>query len=359
MGYRLRYIWLLVLGWMSLGTIQAEYKVTLKESSSGNKHVTAFVEGVKVDFTFDTGCSSLTVNRDIFENLVKKGAVQWSDLSEVSEAELANGEMHDVRTFTIKYLKIGDYVMRNVRASLGVNDRPDADPLFGQSIFGRLESYTIRGNEWIFTPKPEDEQKALALAGQFCNDTTFAANKRMADALRPFAERLSPRHLIIYAQALEYSNLDGEAIPVYEQLLKNTAYFDEEGKIQKRLLNARLNYADQLYNKEAYAECEEALKTLMRESKKEPVYERGLEYAYSTLCYLYWQTKEYSKAEQATLNYANYLLAPHTWEWLEHHAIEPNADLARLLEHLGKWYRHNDNEEKAKKYEKLAKNAGL
>lgn len=341
-------------------TKAGEHRVALKESLSGNKYMTAYVDGVKVNFTLDTGCSSLSINQLLFEELVRKGVVQWSDLSEVGEAELANGEMHDVRHFTVKRLQLGDYVFHNVRASLGVNDRADADPLLGQTVLNRCTYYTVRDGMFAFEPKQEAEQQALYFCDMHHSDTSLAVNRQMVEKLRPYEARLSARYMVIYGQALEVIDEEKHAIPLYEQLLQSGAYEDADGALFRRKVNAKTNYADQLYNAEAYEECEKILYEVLREARQtEPVFKNGLDYAYSTLCYLYWQIKEYDKAEQTTLRYVEHVITPHTWEYLESHSIEPNADLARLLHHLSLWHGHQDHPTEAERYEKMAKNAGL
>ena len=81
MGYRLRVIVVVLCSIVVWTTKAVEHRVALKESLSGNKYMTAYVDGVKVNFTLDTGCSSLSINQLLFEELVRKGVVQWSDLS--------------------------------------------------------------------------------------------------------------------------------------------------------------------------------------------------------------------------------------------------------------------------------------
>lgn len=339
--------------------VRAEYQMQLQGTLSGNQRLTAVVDGEEVNFTFDTGCSSLTINQVLFDELVRKGVVKRSDLSETCEAEMANGEMHDVRYFTIKSLKMGDYVWHNVRASVGVHDRPDADPLLGQAILSRCEYFAISNGVLVFEPKPDDVQQAIYYCDMHHTDTTFAGNQKLEEKMRPYLASFSPRYLIFYAQALEYINQERQAIPIYEQLLQSDTYYDEEGKVFRQKVNAKVNYADQLYNAEAYDECEKVLHDILREAPlTQPVYEHGMEYAHSTLCYLYWQTKEYDKAEQATMQYADYLLAPKTWQYLETHVITPNKDLARLLHHLSQWHAYKENEQKAALYDKMAKHAG-
>lgn len=354
-----RNIVILVLCSLFVWTARAEeHSVPLQESMSGNKHLIAYADGVKVRFTFDTGCSSLTINKVLFEELVRKGMVKWSDLSDIGEAELANGEMHDVRYFTIKRLQIGDYTMRNVRASLGVHDRADADPLLGQGVLNRFNAYLIQDGKLYFDPRPDEIQQAMYFCDIHHADTTFAMNQQIVNKLQPYINQLGNRYRIMYVQALEYTNREDIAIPLYQQLLTDGTYEDEDGSLFKRKLNAMVNYAEQLYHAERYAECEEVLFDLRHESQlQDPVYERGLRYAHSTLCYVYWQTKEYDKAEQATMDYVEYVVAPHEWKWLLNHKIAANDDLVKLLHHLAKWYRYNDNEEKAKQFDKMAKNA--
>ena len=60
------YIVIVVLCSLFVGTTWAkEYSVPLQESMSGNKHLVAYADGVKGRFTFDTGCSSLTINKTL------------------------------------------------------------------------------------------------------------------------------------------------------------------------------------------------------------------------------------------------------------------------------------------------------
>ena len=353
------YIVIFVLCSLFVGTTRAkEYSVPLQESMSGNKHLVAYADGVKVRFTFDTGCSSLTINKTLFEELVRKGMVKWSDLSDLAEAELANGEMHDVRYFTIKRLQIGDYTMRNVRASLGVNDRADADPLLGQGVLNRFNAYLVQDGKLYFDPRPEEMQQAMYFSDIHHSDTTFAVNQQIVNKLQPYINQLGNRYRIIYGQALEYTNREDIAIPLYRQMLNGGAFEDEDHSLFQRKLNAMVNYAEQLYHAERYTECKEVLLDLKHESQlPDPVYERGLRYAHSTLCYVYWQTKEYDQAEKATMDYVEYVVAPHEWRWLLNHKIAANDDLVKLLRHLAKWYRYNDNEEKAQQFDKMAKNA--
>lgn len=336
----------------------AEYSVPMMEALSGAKSVYASVEGLKVLFTFDTGCSSLLLNQNIFNELVRMGAVRREDLSAESEAELANGESHLVRNFTIPRLKIGGCVLHNVRASVGVYDRPDADPLLGQAVLERFRSYTISNGRLSFDAKPEGEQQALALASSLRSDTTRNGNRQIVNALKPYKDRLSPRYLLLLAKACDYTDDFRQSIALYDVLLSSDSFIDEDHTVYDRRITAKMNLADMLYADESSVECELALFALIKEAKQEPVSHEALRYSYSTLCYLYWKVKNYEKAEWATMQYADYLLAPNTHEWLEEHAMTPNEDLAKLLNHLSKYHSYQGHATKAERYKRMSIHAG-
>jgi len=324
--------------------VMAEYSVPMKEDYSGNKTIEAVVNGVKVNFAFDTGSSSLLLNRNIFEELLRRGQIRMEDLSAEGEAEMANGETHVVRSFIVKRLQIGECELHNIQASVGVNDQPDATPLFGQTVLERFTVYTIKDGRLFFQVKPDDEQQALRTAHRLRKDTTKAGNRRVVEALAPYVKRLSPRYLFIYADALYKTDSYEQAIRVYRQLQESESYQDTDNALMERIINAEVELAEEMYNNKSYAACEQLLKRIIEESKQ-PVYDYGLKYAYYSLCFVYLQQENYRQAEESVAQYADYVAGP-------------NERLAQLYQYLSRYYASIEDYDNAQKYKKLAEMAG-
>lgn len=334
------WIWLM----LPLGAM-AQYHVPMTEERNGNQHITVLVNGIEADFTFDTGCSSLSVSRSLFEQLMRNGSVQIGDLSEEVEAELANGAAHVVRRFIIKELQIGNYVMHDVQAQVGLDDYQHASSLLGQTVTERFASYSIANNTLYFKPRPEKEQHAMVLALQYKNDTTTAVQQRIVDALAPFADHLSPKYLILYANALDQVKKYEQAIRIYDHLLYSGSFSDYENSLLREKIGSELSLAVRLYNDSLYEDCRRTLLRIIHQAAKEPPSETEWDYTYQLLCYVYMQQEDYARAEQAVAQYADFLQ-------------QPNEELAKLYYYLSRYFANVEDYTKAQYYQTLCNQAG-
>lgn len=348
-------IWLLVLPL----AMWAQYSIPLSEEDNGNKYLTVSIGGLAVDFTFDTGCSSVSINRNIFHEMLRCGIIKREDVYDELEAEMANGERHVVQRFFIKRMQIGDYELHNIQASVGVDDQPDATPLFGQSVLERFSSYTISNNRLYFKPKPEDEQMALYQATRLRNDTTSASQRQIAEALKPFVNRLSPRYLVIYAEALRKTGEYKQAIAMYHRIKESGIYReDEQYSLQERLVHAEIWYAERLYNDSLYDECEQMANTVLQHAQPAKKYQEEIRYVYNLLCYLHLLQNDYARAEQSIIRYANAVLAPNTCNDLLEKTLPANEELAKLFYYLSNHFAVIEDYESAQRYKRLCDNIG-
>ena len=232
-----RWLWIAITVLMTTLPVMAEesYSVPLTESYSGGRYIRANIDGIEVNFIFDTGCSSLFINQSVFNELLRRGIVKRKDLSKANEAELANGQSHAVRHFNIKRMQIGDCVLHDIQASVGIGDQPNATCLFGQAVLERFAYYSIAGNKIYFEPKPEAEQQALVIANQLSEDTARAQQQRIVEALQPYADWLSPRYLVIYAYALYHTDQYEQAMAIFRYLLDSGEFEDSDRQLEKAL----------------------------------------------------------------------------------------------------------------------------
>lgn len=326
-------------------TLLAQYSVPLMEDSGGNKYLQTQIEGIDVEFTFDTGCSDVLINQNIFNEMRRRNLIKPSDLSEKSEAMIANGASHVVRHFIIKELKIGTCIFHNIYASVGVNDQPNASPLLGQSVLERFSSYTIKENKLYFQAKPENEQNALFIANKYRNDTTIANQRKVVDALMPYAERLSPLYLKIFADALQKVGAYEQAMDIYEQVLNSGSYKDDEKFLLRQKINAEIGLAKKLYHDSMYVECEQWYFKIIDQTKQDPALKDKHDYAYYLLCFVYIQQDDYKKVEECVQQYAKYIQGQ-------------NEYIAHVYYQLYKHFDYIEDYASAQKYKKLCDSAG-
>lgn len=163
------------------------YEAPFVDTGSRNKYVEVSVDGIKRRFTIDTGCSSLSINKRLLDELVKQKKVKLSDLKGEHNAEMANGYTHVVRELMLSEFSFGGYTFRNVVANVGTNDAPDAPLLLGQSLLERMRWYQIAGNSIRFEPYDEAYQHALSFTDYHSNDSDH--QQEIADLLMPYEQQ--------------------------------------------------------------------------------------------------------------------------------------------------------------------------
>jgi clan AA aspartic protease (TIGR02281 family) len=95
---------------------------------------------ITLDFTVDSGASDVTVPADVFSTLERAGTIKKSDITGEQTYVLANGSQSQLPTFTIRSLKVGDKVIKDVRGSVAP---VQGTLLLGQSFLQRFRSWSI------------------------------------------------------------------------------------------------------------------------------------------------------------------------------------------------------------------------
>jgi clan AA aspartic protease (TIGR02281 family) len=95
---------------------------------------------IELDFTVDSGASTVVVPADVFGTLIPTGTITDADLTGKQSFTLADGSTQTQDTFRIRSLKIGDRVLNDVEASVA----PSAGSLLlGQSFLRRFKSWSM------------------------------------------------------------------------------------------------------------------------------------------------------------------------------------------------------------------------
>jgi aspartyl protease family protein len=119
----------------------SENSVIKMREESGVYYVPLEINGVNMEFIFDTGASSISISQTEALFLLKQGKLKEEDFLGNVEFTDANGDISEGTIINLREVKIGNTVEFNVEASVVHNQR--APLLFGQSAMNRFGKITI------------------------------------------------------------------------------------------------------------------------------------------------------------------------------------------------------------------------
>ena len=90
---------------------------------------------------FDTGASDVTISSVEANFMLKNGYLSDKDIKGKRYYQIANGQLNEGTVITLREVKIGDAVLRNVDASVVKSQK--APLLLGQSAMERFGTITI------------------------------------------------------------------------------------------------------------------------------------------------------------------------------------------------------------------------
>ena len=90
---------------------------------------------------FSTGASDVTISSVEANFMFKNGYLSEKDIKGKKYYQIANGQISEGTTITLREVKIGDAVLHNVNASVVKSQK--APLLLGQSVMERLGIITI------------------------------------------------------------------------------------------------------------------------------------------------------------------------------------------------------------------------
>jgi clan AA aspartic protease (TIGR02281 family) len=150
------------------------------KSKNGVKYIPCEVNGVALDFIFDSGASNVSLSLTEALFLIKNDKISNYDILGYSKAKLANGELVENTDIILREIKIGNIVLEDVRASV-VNNL-DAPLLLGQSVISRLGKVVIADNQLTIYPKKNNafngkiydiNKLFFEINGKFISKTAF------------------------------------------------------------------------------------------------------------------------------------------------------------------------------------------
>jgi clan AA aspartic protease (TIGR02281 family) len=119
--------------------------IKMQKSISGVFEIPVELNGVlKISFIFDTGASDVTISPDVALTLIRTGTITKQDFIGTRTYSFANGETAESDVFVLREVKIGNYIVKNVVASISTSLA--APMLLGQSVMQRLGKFSVDNN---------------------------------------------------------------------------------------------------------------------------------------------------------------------------------------------------------------------
>lgn len=116
--------------------------IQLTKSGSGDTYsISGYLNGLKLTFILDTGASNVSISETEAIFMFKNGYLDEEDILGTEYYSIANGEIAEGTVINIKELKLGRFVLNDVKASVIHSLR--APILLGQSALSRLGKITI------------------------------------------------------------------------------------------------------------------------------------------------------------------------------------------------------------------------
>jgi len=105
------------------------------------------INGIPMEFIFDTGASNVSISSTEAVFLIKQGLIAKEDIIGTTNFKNANGEILEGTKVNLKSIEIGGLTINDVTAT--VVHEQNAPLLLGQSLLSRLGKISIDGNNLI------------------------------------------------------------------------------------------------------------------------------------------------------------------------------------------------------------------
>ncbi len=196
----------------SLLTIQTTYsqRIIKLEKINGIYKISCKVNGILMNFIFDTGASEVSISLTEAMFLMKQGLLRDEDIKEEVKYKLANGKVENGTKIILKQIDIDGLILEDIEASIVHN--LDAPLLLGLNAISKLGKVVLEEDKLIIYPKniqAQESSKGHRIDLDFYNDvqqafTLLFQSLKTKDS-KTFIEK--SRHLFVTPDTL-YSEED-------------------------------------------------------------------------------------------------------------------------------------------------------
>ena len=123
--------------------------IKLKRQASNVYTIPCKVNGLSLNFIFDTGASAISISKSEAIFMLKNGYLSVNDIIGNQQFQTASGDIQVGTKIIIKKIEIGGLILQNVEASVVHNE--NAPLLLGQSALSKLGKIEIDYNNSTLT----------------------------------------------------------------------------------------------------------------------------------------------------------------------------------------------------------------
>lgn len=139
MKNQLLFLFIAILFFVSNVTL-GQHKISLKEKN-GVLYLPCKINGMQLDYVFDTGASIVTINDSIYRLMQSNELITIDDSIGIEKYQDASGDIIECNTFNIKKIEIGGIVLENIKGGVVPNNNKSF--LLGQSALKSIGSYNL------------------------------------------------------------------------------------------------------------------------------------------------------------------------------------------------------------------------
>ena len=103
---------------------------------------------IKKQFVLDSGASEISISSNLERELIAKGIIKKEHYLQSALYKIADGSIVTKRRVLIPKIKVGDFELYNIAASVGTSDIP---LLLGKSFLDKFTKWSIDNKEDILT----------------------------------------------------------------------------------------------------------------------------------------------------------------------------------------------------------------
>lgn len=129
--------------------VQITGNVVSFNEDDGVKKIPVWVNGVGLEFIFDTGAADTVISAKEVMYLVSKGEIKTSDIIGIENYQVASGENIVGLKIRLNDIKVGTKTIYDVEAT--IFKELGAPLLLGQSVLNQFGSYTVNNDEKTIT----------------------------------------------------------------------------------------------------------------------------------------------------------------------------------------------------------------
>ena len=116
-------------------------EIAIRRNPGGTFEIPCDINGLPLQMIFDTGASDVTISSVEANFMLKNGYLSEKDVKGKRYYQIASGELSAGTVITLREVKVGDAVLKNVDASVVKSQK--APLLLGQSVMERFGTITI------------------------------------------------------------------------------------------------------------------------------------------------------------------------------------------------------------------------